>query len=201
MKKIGFFGGTFDPPHFGHENLALSLKEQVGLDHILVCPTNRSPLKEHAPTIASSEQRLQMVKKSLGVIPGFEVVEDEIHQDSPVYTIDTISKYLLKYEGCELFLLLGMDHLELLPQWKDFEKLCSVTVPIFGARPGTSPSVPEKVSEVIAKKLRNGVYTIPQFDISATDIRHRLAEGLYCGHLVQSKVLDFIFQHSIYLSN
>lgn len=201
MKKIAFFGGTFDPPHFGHENVAISLKEQAGIDQVLVCPTSISPLKERETPRATAEQRLEMVRISFGSIPGFEVIEEEISHPDVSYTIDTLVSLKKNYEGCEFFLFLGTDHISQLPLWKEFEKIFSIANPLFGGRAGSSPDIPSEIPDDIKKRIESGVYTIPQIEISSTDIRNRIAEELYCGHLTQAKVLDYIYQHSIYLSN
>jgi len=201
MSKLGFFGGTFDPPHMGHLNLAVSLKEQAGLDKVLVCPTSLSPLKAEDSLVAAGEHRLSMVRAAFDGVPGFEVVDTEIHLNEPSYTIDTITGVKKKNEGDEIFLLLGADLIPRLSEWKEYKKLLSIASPLFGGRSGAFPTIPQDVPDEIKKIIENGMYAIPQFDVSATDIRHRLAEQLYCGHLVPSKVLDYIYEHSIYLSN
>ena len=197
-KKIGFFGGTFDPPHIGHESMAIEHKEHAKLDMVLVCPTSASPLKQ-GDVIASNEQRLDMVRASFGAIPGFHVIEKEIFETGPSYTVETMQWLAAAHPGDELYLLLGADHIPLLPQWRDIETLLRLAQPLIGMRGERASEIPQQLSNVLKKRIEEGMKTIPLLDISATKIRKRLAAGAYCGHLLKKEVLDLIHYYSIYL--
>src|SRR5689334_19983851 len=106
--KRGIFGGTFDPVHLGHINLAIALKEQCFLDEVLFIPTGLSPFKEAAPPTVSYEHRLEMLKLAIAPIQGLRVIDDELNRKIPSYTIDIVRKLSQENHG-QLHLLLSDD--------------------------------------------------------------------------------------------
>src|SRR5580692_5010418 len=116
-KKIGLLGGSFDPLHFGHLNLALSLMEAHQLDSVFFCPAFTSPFKTARPPAASPEHRLAMLHLGIQTIEAFSVLDWEIKTMIPSYTIDTVEK-LKNQTDAALFLLLGEDQLSDLHRWK-----------------------------------------------------------------------------------
>src|SRR4051794_30672333 len=104
MKHIGIYGGTFDPVHFGHIQLAISLIEQGGLDEIFWIPANTNPLKSDSP--ASADHRLQMLKIALKELPFFKILDIELKREGPSYTIDTLRLLKKEYPDAELRLIL-----------------------------------------------------------------------------------------------
>ncbi len=168
MKKVGFFGGSFDPIHFGHIALALRLLEAHQLDEILFCPAFCSPFKLDRPPLAQAEHRLAMLKLALDH-PKFQICPLEIERGGPSYTIDTLR--ILKKEGTCFRLLLSEEAALYLDRWKDSEELVRLSPPLIGPR---------------------------ERDISSTDIRARLKKKLYCGHLIPAKALDYIYAHRLY---
>lgn len=171
----GFLGGTFDPIHFGHLNLAINLKEKAGLDKIIICPAWVSPFKE-GQKMASPQHRLAMCRLAIEGLKGFEVLDYEIKKAGPSYTIDTI-----KYLNRPLRLLLGDDQLKDFSKWKEADLLKKLAPPLVGTR-----------------FQKEGETTIPIMEISSTDIRQRLKAKEPCVHLVPHKVLDYIFKNDLY---
>lgn len=199
-KKVGFFGGSFDPIHFGHLNLALELKERSGLDELLVCPTPLSPLKITTPPLASIEHRYQMALLAVEEIEGFSLLDLEAQGPSPAYTIDTIRKLVAEAKGeKEFFLLLAEDALSHFDRWKEVEQLVDLATPIVGTRHGFDIQKFVEFPPKVASKLKEGLCIIPAMDISSTRIRQRLKKKLYCGHLLPRKILDYIYQNRLYL--
>jgi nicotinate-nucleotide adenylyltransferase len=190
MKKTAFFGGTFDPIHFGHINLAIQIKEKAGFDAVLFCPANISPHKTDSPPLASSKDRLDMVELAIKDIEGFSICDLEVKRDGPSYTIDTLKK--LKKDGV-LNLILTEDSLLQFHLWKNFSEIINIAPPVVGVRysfkvnPNNNFKIPGK----------NFIKTTVM-EISSTEIRERVKNKLYCGHLISQEVLDYIYKHNLY---
>lgn len=180
-KTIGFFGGSFDPIHFGHINLALQLLELHRLDEVLVCPAFCSPFKSAKPPVASPEHRLAMLRLGLEGVPKFRITSLEIEREGPSFTIDTIH-LLLEKERAQFRLLVSEETAAHFDRWKESAELLRLAPPLIGTRKTAEPGHP----------------STPIMDISSTDIRNRIAKGLYCGHLVPAKTLDYICKHLLY---
>lgn len=192
-KKIGFFGGTFDPIHFGHINLALYMLETQGLDEIFVCPARFSPHKEDELPVAK-EHRREMVRLAIEPLSRFKLIDLELDRAGPSYTIDTLRMLKTLFKNYEFRLILGEDVLHGLSRWKDVEEVLSLAPPLVGARPSQVSILNSSIKNLISE----GVVPAPIMEISSTDIRQRLKKGLFCGHLLPSKVLDYIYQNHVY---
>jgi nicotinate-nucleotide adenylyltransferase len=144
---IGFFGGSFDPIHFGHISLCVQLLEEHHLEQILFCPTFCSPFKITAPPTASPEHRLAMLKLALDH-PKFKICELEIERKGSSFTIDTIRHLKL----ANLRLILSNETAAHLDRWKDTEELVKLAPPLIGPR-----SIDISSTEVRAR-LRKKLY-------------------------------------------
>lgn len=197
-KKIGLYGGTFDPVHFGHINLALSLKEIHQLDEVWFCPAYINPHKKEQAPLVSAEQRLEMLELALEGLPSFFVLDIEIKKKSTSYTIDTIRSLLAREEGKQeqLFLLLGEDALQNFAQWREPEEIVKLVPLLIGMRESSYnlESFPTDLQSAIKK----GMTRTRVMDISSTEVRDRLKKRLYCGHLVPAKILDYITRNGLY---
>lgn len=194
-KKIGFFGGTFDPIHLGHLNLAINLYEKMGLDQILFSPANISPEKTIAPPLASNAHRKAMTQIAIEGIEGFSLLDMELEREGPSYTIDTIRCLMQEHPDCSFHLILGEDVLPGLPNWKDVALLLKLAPPLVGARPFDKPfPLPAEILPFIDQ----GRVDTPLMEISSTGLRERLLQKKYCGHLLPAKVLDYIHAHGLY---
>lgn len=197
MKKIGLLGGTFDPIHFGHLNLAFELSEKKQLDEVWFIPARKSPFKM-GETFFSVNDRLVMVQLAIEGIPQFKLIDIETKRPSPSYTIDTLKELSEKVktnstEEVQFFLLLGEDALQGFPKWQLSEEILKYATLLVGSRYEQVPL--QKVENpVIRTSIQQGLVQTRLLDISSTDIRHRLSNRQYCGHLVPAKVLDFILK-------
>jgi len=191
---VGFLGGSFDPIHLGHLNLAITIFEQVELDLILFCPALVSPTKQHAPPIASPEHRLNMVRIGLEGLPFCRAYEVELNRPPPSYTVDTIRGI----EAEKIKLIVHEDVAYTLDQWKEAEELLRLAPPLVGSAFGLDGEKLSRLPRSMGVTLCAGVYRIPLMDISSTVIRDRLRRGRYCGHLLPEKVVDYIHQNRLY---
>lgn len=200
--RVGLFGGTFDPIHFGHLNLAMAIREVHQLQEVVFCPTSISPFKSSNPPKANKEDRQEMLKLALKPIPFFSIWNSELNREGVSYTIDTIKDVLAdarsQKKEVELFLLLGEDALAHFHRWKDVEEIVHLAPPLTGSRLTELPPSFETLSPFVTEMMRQGMTKIPVMEISSTVIRKRLSEQLYCGHLVPAPVLQHIYQHQLY---
>ena len=195
MKKIGFYGGSFDPIHFGHLFLAIQLAEIHQLDLVLVCPSFCSPFKIDKKPIAGGAERLEMVRLALEGMSGFEALPSEIERKGVSYTIDTIRAL----PPAEYHLLLSEESALQLSSWKDAEELIRLAPPLIGCRSGAfRTSFGEENAFSLPLILNQGFTMTKSMEISSTDIRQRLQKKLYCGHLVPAKALDYIGRNRLY---
>lgn len=194
MKKtIGFFGGTFDPIHFGHINLAIQLLEIHHLDEVLFCPAYCSPFKTRAMPSASPQHRLEMVRLALVGIPHFRISTYEIDRKDPSFTIDTLRKIKGEERGeIQFRLLLSEEAASHLDHWKDYQDLIRLAPPLIGTRSRTG------LKGHLPDFLSSGFTQTKIFEISSTDIRARLKMGLYSGHLLPENVLGYIKANGLY---
>jgi nicotinate-nucleotide adenylyltransferase len=184
--KIGLYGGTFDPIHHGHLLLAREALEQLKLDKIIFLPARISPFKlSSAP--APAELRTRLLEAALQEEPALEwdACELERADDGPSYTIDTIRLMQERYPNAQLYYLLGNDQLEGLPQWKNYEQLVESAQFVVLNRGNQYPvtSYP-----VINRRL----------DISATEIRDRIAQRRSIRYLVPENVRDILLHSNAY---
>lgn len=201
-KFIGVYGGSFNPVHLGHLNLAQEMLEIRGLDEVWFCPASCSPHKPFE-VMPSPADRLNMLNLAIADQPKFRIYEEEIWKGGLSYTIDTLSHLVALQKGKEnphsFALILGEDSAENFHTWRNPEEIVKI-VPIFtGTRFQKQKIFPsfQGNSSVIAA-LEEGLTPIRQMEISSKEIRERLMQGLYCHHLLPRKVIDYIQVHQLY---
>ncbi len=203
MSGIAFFGGTFDPVHHGHLIVARAIAEHRGFAKVAFIPAAVPPHK--GQTHAVGEHRLAMLRAAVGAEDRFDVCDLELARPGPSYTFDTLGE-LRKRFGAELHWILGADMLEDLPNWYRAGELMDRATFVIAGRPGWE----ERMDEVFDKlsrrftpeqvdALRQGVVPVPLIDISSTDIRRRVREGLSIRYLVPEAVEHYIHEHRLYL--
>lgn len=207
-KKIGLLGGSFDPIHVGHLNLAFELMEKRNLDEVWFIPAQLNPLKERDLPHAM-DHRLKMVQMAIQDIPQFYLKDLEKNRPPPSYTIDTL-RALIEEErrssnSCQFYLLLGEDAIETFQNWHLPEEIVKLVPLMIGTRRGFIPFNKSEseyalrgYSPLIRHAIQKGFTSIRLMDVSSTDIRLRLIQKKYCGHLVPSLVLDYIEENMLY---
>lgn len=195
-KRTLCFGGSFNPIHHGHLITARAVAEAAGFERVLLIPSCQPPHKLQNSDIAEARHRLAMCRLAVEGDPLFEVSEIELLRNGPSYTIDTVRE-LRGHGWRKIHWLMGMDMLEILPKWREPHALMAEVEFIVMARPGWSlkgDALPEEFRGLI----RNNVVEAPLLQISATDIRRRVAAELSISYLVPEAVREYIGQHHLY---
>ena len=200
--NIGVLGGTFDPIHDGHLLIAEEARVRLNLAVTLFVPAGQPWLKVDIP-ITAAEHRVEMVRLAIADRPDFKLSTMEIERAGPTYTVDTMVKLRKQLgDGDEIFFILGLDNLAQLPQWKKPARLIEICYLVAVPRPGShTPNLKslEKVIPGISKRVM--FMDKPWVDISASEIRERVARGLSIRHLVPEPVNRYIREHGLYIGH
>jgi nicotinate-nucleotide adenylyltransferase len=198
---VGVFGGTFDPPHFGHLAAAQEALEVCGLARVLFVPSERNPLKlnDHA---SPTEHRLAMTALAIAGDERYELSHADIGGDGPSFTVDLLARLQRQLgAGTELAFVCGMDILHELHRWRDPHKLLELARLIVISRPGQQTLRPEDVdARVPGASRRITVVETPGVAISATELRARVTAGRSLRYLVPDRVAAYIAEHDLYRS-
>lgn len=201
MQKIGFFGGSFDPIHFGHLKLATSLASMHGLEEVWFCPARVSPHKQDDPP-TSVIHRLNMLELAVRDVPGFFLMDIEAKKEGPSYTIDTIRELVKREEGHiperKIYLMLSDEALPGFFKWKDPEEIIKLVPLLIGSRFCLRDCPQFKGSQSILKAIEEGWSPTDVIEISSTEIRERLKLREDCTQFVPKKVLDYIYENNLY---
>jgi nicotinate-nucleotide adenylyltransferase len=200
-ERIGVLGGTFNPIHTGHLLIAQSALEAHDLARVLFMPCS-SPPHKHAPSLAASEHRRAMIELAIGSDARFEFCNLELERGGISYAIDTVRELHTLHADGELCFIIGSDSLRELHLWKDIDTLSRLCRFITVLRPGhqldgfesSTPALPTPW----ATRLLHDVVRGQQMDVSSSDIRHRIAEGMSIRYLVPDAVEMYIAEHGLY---
>ena len=194
---IGLLGGSFDPVHRAHIELARAALSTLGLDAVWLVPAG-TPWQRPA-LAASPEHRRAMVALAIADEQGLDVCDVELARTGSSYTVDTLVELRARHPQARFTLLLGADQLANFTTWKDWARITDLADLAVAPRPGQPWQVPVEVAEALRKRA-SAVRTIemPPRDISATGIRARRAQGLRVDDLVPPRVARYIEQHHLY---
>ncbi len=167
--RIGFLGGTFDPVHYGHLQLAKAALDQLNLDHVYFVLSPLSPFKK-AKKITAVSERLDMLRLAIDRHDEFKIGEWELKRRGPSYTVTTLADYKKDHPKHQLFLIVGSDNLSRFNEWKDHDKILKLSTLVVGRRPG----MPLEISNVDGQMMfLKGVFPL----ISSTEIRTMFSKG------------------------
>jgi nicotinate-nucleotide adenylyltransferase len=197
--NIGVMGGTFDPIHNGHLAVAEEVRSRLDLAMLLFVPAGQPWLKMDN-AVSPAGHRVHMVRLAIADKPHLKLSTMEIERPGPTYTVDTMAELQIQL-GAEndLFFILGWDSLAGLPQWKEPSRLITLCQLVVVPRPGY-PYTDPKALEALIPGLSRRVILMdkPEMDISASEIRDRVAQGLSISHLIPEPVESYIRQHKLY---
>jgi nicotinate-nucleotide adenylyltransferase len=179
--RLGLFGGSFDPVHYGHLLLAECCREQQRLDRVLFLPAAAPPHKL-AHELTPAQARIEMLELAIAGHEQFAVSRYEADRGGVSYTIDTLRHFRQEDPDGELFFLLGADMLHDLPHWREAAEVCRLAVPIVVRRAGfEEPDFSCLVGLTSPARIdlfRQHQVEMPDVGLSSTEIRHRVAAGM-----------------------
>lgn len=184
------FGGTFDPIHTKHLEIARAALNQARLDRVLFVVAARPPHKREAIT-ASPEDRCAMVAAAIEGEPAFEVSRVELDRDGPSFTADTLEELQRQHARALFWMIIGLDSLVDLPKWRSPDRILSLARPLVVPRPGafTIPSQLEGEFDWL---------NLPATDISSTEARRRIQANEPVDDVLPASVRRVIEQRGIY---
>jgi nicotinate-nucleotide adenylyltransferase len=212
--RIGLFGGTFDPIHWGHLRSAEEVREAFMMERVLFVPTAEPPHKR-GQTTTPAHHRLAMVRLAVAKNPRFKVSTVEIRRAGVSYSIDTV-RYFAKTgtTTSSLFFILGLDAFRDIETWKDYAELFSLCNFIVTSRPGSRDSDPLNGTSVAVRRLfcydfQQKMYRhesgtslhflqLTDFAVSASAIREKVREGKSIRYLVPPAVEAYIIKRGLY---
>lgn len=218
--KIGIYGGTFNPVHYGHLRTAQEVAETMLLDRVIFVPAGETPFDK--PDLAEGTHRFKMVKAAIAGNPDFKISSIETRTRGKSFTVDTISSLCNKYKKSDLFFILGIDAFLDMPLWKRPDRLVNLTNIIVISRPGftfaelsKSPYL-KKVPLNILRHLDKGKLDMFSFDvsgkrkgflvnvtalnISASYIRELMRAGKNTNYLLPESVKSYIIANTLYVN-
>lgn len=200
-RRIGIVGGSFDPVHLGHLIVAQDALERLELTEVLFIPAAIPPHKKHVRQVAA-EHRINMLKLVTEPDLRFTTSDIEIQRGGVSYTIDTVQTLQEQIPDAEWTLIVGSDTLVDLHTWYRIDELLDLCNVATFVRPGESrvDEIERKVGlpDRYKKRLLEHLVDAHQVDISSTEIRMRVAEGLGIRYLVPPEVEMYIYEHGLY---
>lgn len=197
MRRLGVFGGTFDPPHQGHLVIAERAREELALDAVLFVVASQPPHKGQQ-VVAPAEDRVGMVERAIADNSGFACSAMELGRPGPSYTVDTLDAIHRDDPRSELFFLLGSDSLRELGTWHRPEELVALATLVVLPRPGIAPELPQARWASAARLV---ALDVPGLDIASSGLRERLSRGQGVRYLVPDPVLAYIAERGLYRSH
>ncbi len=198
-KKIGLMGGTFDPIHIGHLLLGREALEELSLDEILFMPTGCSYLKE-GRKVADREDRYEMARLAIRGEPSFAVSRMEIDRPGNTYTAETLTLLHEEQPDTSWYLLMGADSLKMLDKWVRPEVICELATLVCAVRGDEDHVSLKACCDALKEKYdaRTQILSLGRLDLSSSQIRARIADGLSVRYMVPDAVLSYIDEHGLY---
>jgi nicotinate-nucleotide adenylyltransferase len=202
VAKVLLFGGSFDPIHHGHLIVSRHVAERLGVRRVVLIPSGQPPHKLSRPLSPGSD-RLRMCRLAVSGDPLFVVDDWELVQEGPSYTLNTVRHFAsVLPEGTGLYWLIGMDSLLELGSWWRVGELVDECTIVTAGRPGWAADDLSGLLDVLTpaqvEKLRTNILMTPLVEISASDIRERVARGQSIRYLVPDGVASYIAERGLY---
>ena len=187
-EKIAVMGGSFDPVHLGHVQLAINAKNSLNLDKVIFLPCQQSPHKSIKPS-ADSNQRIEMLILATSDYDWIEISERETNLPPPSYSVNSAKHFQKQHPKSELFWIIGNDQWKKINTWKKIDALGKIVTFIVFPRDGEEPKLnPDFKSHFINYN----------FNASSTEVRQNIETNKHAGLPIDPKVLKYIYENSLY---
>jgi nicotinate-nucleotide adenylyltransferase len=190
LRRVGLFGGTFDPPHVGHLVTAVNVRHALELDVVVLMVANVPWQKEGSRAITPAPDRLAMVEAAVRDVRGLVPGRQEIDHGGPSYTADTLVVLADEYPGAEFFTIIGDDAAAGLRTWTRWEEVVERSQLVVVDRPGDPVVLADDIDWIRVE--------VPRLEVSSTDLRARFTDGRPLDYLVTQPVLDVIRARGLY---
>ncbi len=217
MKRIGLFGGTFNPIHLGHLRTAVEVGEKLSLDVVFLIPSALPPHKDSTALI-SAEDRLAMARIAVEGSGLFQVSDVELMRSGPSYTIDTVRYFKSRFGDAALFWIVGADAFLELDTWKDYQTLLDEIAFVVMTRPGfpAGENMRDAMDDFIRSKISGEYRSEPSgyfhpekkpilpvrvslIEISSSRMRELIQAGRSIEYMAPERVLAFIKEKRLYI--
>ncbi len=190
--RIGIFGGSFDPIHIGHAIIAQHIIGSGAVDRLwfMVSPVN--PLKADKKRQVADTDRLRMVEMVSRPMEGVETSAFEFTMPKPSYTIDTLNALQAKFPDDEFYLVTGGDNWQIFDKWRNSEEILAKYHLLIYPRLGYEVNIPDELKDRVT------LVDAPIIEISSTQVRERLSQGLSVRYYVPDEVLGYIERKQLY---
>jgi nicotinate-nucleotide adenylyltransferase len=192
-ERLGILGGTFDPIHVGHLVAAVNARDAVNLDRVILMVANIPWQKAGVRAVSTAEDRLGLVEAAVGDVEGLEAGSLEIERGGESYTAETLAELRARGPEDELFLIVGWDVASELESWDRIDEIKKLATLVVVNRPGSRP--PQFLRE---SGWRVEEVTVPNLEISSTDLRARAADGRPLDYLIPEAGVRFIRTRGMY---
>ncbi|HKB52894.1 MAG TPA: nicotinate-nucleotide adenylyltransferase [Ramlibacter sp.] len=193
-RRVGVYGGAFDPPHLAHVVLARAAIDQLRLDELRILPTGHA--WHRAAPLSPAADRLAMTRLAFADVPRALIDERELHRPGPTYTVDTLRELRAEQPRAQLFLVMGEDQSGSLTRWHDWQSVVALAVICYAARAATQG----EVRSDLPREARSQPLVLPAMPESATQVRALVQAGVDVHHLVPAGVARYIETHYLYRS-
>jgi len=199
--RLGIYGGTFDPVHYGHLLLAESCREQCKLDQVWFVPAAVPPHKQER-IVSDAAARIELLQLAIGGQEAFAVSTVEIDRGGVSFTVDTLATIREREPSAELFLLMGADTLDELPNWREPRRVLELAMPVVVHRAGAAAphfgSIAPLVTPERLRAIQASQVEMPAIGISSTEMRRRVAAGRSIRFMTPRAVEMSILRRALY---
>ncbi len=195
-RKVGIMGGSFNPVHLAHCEMAECFVKETGADVCYFVPSSSSPLKGN-DEYASDEHRLAMVQLAIGINPLFKVSDVEIERGGVSYTIDTVLWFRMQFPDSSMYLLIGEDQAAEFTRWKQWENILDTVQLCIVHRNDVNNNA--AITKILTRGTKPPLWiNCPVMNISSTEIRRCIQTGEPADIFLSNEVKEYIFEHGLY---